>query len=252
MLLAPQSLCAQHEAQCEVGKRCSDIVLWCVVVLGGHGAPGKRSGLFIQTENIQAGADDFRKKHAATEWTIPPHLGFLGHSGNTAPESAAGISASQNAGWNNGVLGEPRAKTIWLKPFLSTQIGPEAWDFASVSWFRGFKTQWASVSAEGLIENTDCCAHSQSFWFNRSHVGPKIYISNKFPIILIIWSFENYWFGVMLLNPGCIWELPGHLKVPVHKPQRLIKTKSRGGCVGGECWSFCSCCCYYLLSDYWW
>ena len=62
VLLAPQSLCAQCEAQCEVERRCSDIVLWCVVVLGAGGAPGKRTGLLLQTENIQEGADDFKEK----------------------------------------------------------------------------------------------------------------------------------------------------------------------------------------------
>lgn len=62
VFLAPQSLCAQCEAQCEVGRCCSDIVLWCVVVLGGRGAPGKRTGLLLQTENIQEGAVDFKEK----------------------------------------------------------------------------------------------------------------------------------------------------------------------------------------------
>lgn len=43
VLTAPQSLCAQHEAQWEVGRRGSDLVLRCVVVLGGRGGPGKRT-----------------------------------------------------------------------------------------------------------------------------------------------------------------------------------------------------------------
>ena len=49
-------------AQWEVGRRDSDLVLRCVVVLGGRGAPGKRTGLLLQTENIQEGAVDFKEK----------------------------------------------------------------------------------------------------------------------------------------------------------------------------------------------
>lgn len=43
VLSASQSLCAQREAPFEVGRRRSDLVLWCVVVPGGRGSPGKRT-----------------------------------------------------------------------------------------------------------------------------------------------------------------------------------------------------------------
>ena len=35
VLSVPQRLCAQREAQFEVGRHRGDLVLWCVVVLGG-------------------------------------------------------------------------------------------------------------------------------------------------------------------------------------------------------------------------